>query len=73
MTIGKLARNVTVGFVIGLLALGLLPFLLIYNFAELVNGVELDATPLFLLMRKWLGDGPSEAAKADAAASDDAS
>ena len=51
MTVGKAARSILVGLLFGILALGLLPFLAIYNWAELLS-LDLETSPLFMLIAK---------------------
>ncbi|GGD53635.1 hypothetical protein [Paenibacillus nasutitermitis] len=55
MTLGKFARSLSAGLIFGILAIALLPFLLVYNWAEMFGLIEMDSSPLFLLMTKWIG------------------
>ncbi|WP_256756633.1 hypothetical protein [Cohnella sp. WQ 127256] len=52
MTLSKVARNFTVGLIISLLAIGLLPFLFIYFLSDINGLTEIDATPVVTLIRK---------------------
>lgn len=61
MTLGKMVRNISVGLLFGILAIGLLPFLVIFNWAEMLNLVELEASPLFLIFGRMLGRTPLKA------------
>jgi len=54
MTLGKMLRNVSVGLIFGILAIGLLPFLVIFNWAEMLNLVELETSPLFMLLGRFI-------------------
>ncbi|MGO4347492.1 hypothetical protein AB4Z45_18555 [Paenibacillus sp. MCAF9] len=54
MTIGKMLRNVSVGLIFGILAIGLLPFLVIFNWTEMLNLVELETSPLFMLLGRFI-------------------
>jgi hypothetical protein len=53
MTFGQMLRNVSVGLLFGILAIGLLPFLVIFNWAEMLNLVELETSPLFMLLGRF--------------------
>ncbi|OBZ08622.1 hypothetical protein [Bacillus sp. FJAT-26390] len=55
MTIAKMLRNVSFGLIFGVLAIGLLPFLVIFNWAEMLNLVELETSPLFILLGRFIG------------------
>lgn len=57
MTVGKAARSLLVGLLFGILALGLLPFLAIYNWAELLS-LDLETSPLFMLIAKLASTSP---------------
>jgi membrane-associated HD superfamily phosphohydrolase len=58
MTLGKMVRSLSIGFIFGILAIGLLPFLVIFNFAEMLNIVELEASPLYMLLGRLIGRAP---------------
>lgn len=58
MSLGKMIRSLTIGLIFGILALGLLPFLVIFNFAEMLNIVELEASPLYMLLGRLIGMTP---------------
>lgn len=58
MTFGKMIRSLTIGLIFGILALGLLPFLVIFNCAEMLNIVELETSPLFMLLGRLIGRTP---------------
>ncbi|WP_054026719.1 hypothetical protein [Bacillus sp. FJAT-28004] len=53
MTLGQMLRNVSIGLLFGILAIGLLPFLVIFNWAEMLNLVELETSPLFMLLGRF--------------------
>jgi len=55
MTLVKMLRNVSVGILFGILALGLLPFLVIFNLAEMLSLAELETTPLFMIIGRFIG------------------
>lgn len=54
MLLGKMMRSLSVGLLVGIFAIGLLPFLVIYNWAEMYGMIDLDTAPLFLLVRKFI-------------------
>ncbi|MCA0756746.1 hypothetical protein KP806_16945 [Paenibacillus sp. N4] len=54
MTLGKMLRCLTAGFLFGVLAIGILPFLLIFNWAEMLGLSEYGASPLFMLAGQFL-------------------
>lgn len=54
MTISKIIRSLSFGFIMGILAIGLLPFIIIFNWAEMLSLTELEATPLFLVANKFI-------------------
>ncbi|RCW41773.1 hypothetical protein [Paenibacillus prosopidis] len=58
MTLGKIIRSLTIGLIFGILAIGLLPFLVIFNFAEMLNIVELETSPLYMLLGRLIGKTP---------------
>lgn len=53
MTFGKMIRSLSIGLIFGILAIGLLPFLVIYNWAEMLSLVELETSPLFMLISRF--------------------
>ncbi|MFF2093163.1 hypothetical protein [Paenibacillus sp. NPDC058174] len=55
MTLGKMLRNVSVGLIFGIIAIGLLPFLVIFNWVEMINVAEIEASPLFLIIGRFVG------------------
>jgi hypothetical protein len=55
MTLVKMLRNVSIGLLFGVLAIGLLPFMVIFNWAEMLNLVELETSPLFMLLGRFIG------------------
>ncbi|MBW7457720.1 hypothetical protein ACFOLF_29175 [Paenibacillus sepulcri] len=61
MTIGKIARSLSVGILFAILGIALLPFLLVYNWADMFGLIDLDSSPLMLFMAKWLGNSPKKA------------
>ncbi|OMF34666.1 hypothetical protein BK133_11690 [Paenibacillus sp. FSL H8-0548] len=58
MLLGKMMRGISIGLLIGILVMGLLPFLVIFNWAEMQNIVELESSPLFMLLRRFVGPKP---------------
>jgi len=54
MTLGKMLRNISFGLIFGILAIGLLPFLVIFNWAEMLNLVELETSPLLMLLGRFI-------------------
>ncbi|MBW5447749.1 hypothetical protein GE107_16970 [Cohnella sp. CFH 77786] len=55
MTIGRVARCLTVGIVLSIIGIGLLPFLLVFMLID-VNGLtEFDPTPIYTLVNKFIG------------------
>lgn len=62
MTWGNAVRCLSVGFLFGIFAIGLLPFLVILGWADFFNVVELEASPIFLFMGKFIGK-PNSTAK----------
>jgi hypothetical protein len=54
MTVGKFVRSVTVGFLLAVFAIGLLPFLFVYNFTEVTGLTDLDTSPLILFIGKFI-------------------
>ncbi|MEV5030491.1 hypothetical protein [Paenibacillus sp. LPE1-1-1.1] len=61
MPLGKMLRNISIGLIVGILAIGLLPFLVIFNMAEMLNLVELEASPLFMILGRFIGRTPLKA------------
>ncbi|MDQ0059749.1 hypothetical protein [Paenibacillus harenae] len=57
MTVGKMVRNVLLGLIFGVLAIGLMPFLIVFNWAEMLNLAEFEASPLFMLLGRYIGQG----------------
>lgn len=55
MTLFKMLRNISIGLLFGVLAIGLLPFLVIFNWVEMLNLVELETSPLFMLLGRFIG------------------
>ena len=55
MTLGQWVRNLSAGLLFGILAIGLLPFLLVYNCADLLGIIELESSPIALLLTKIIG------------------
>ncbi|UVI32015.1 hypothetical protein [Paenibacillus spongiae] len=55
MTMGKWMRYITAGMLLGILVIGLLPFLLVYSMADLLGTIDLDSSPLSLLFTKLIG------------------
>ena len=49
MRIGKIFLSFSLGFLLAALAIGLLPFLLIFNLADVAGYSELFTSPLFLI------------------------
>ncbi|NIK76564.1 hypothetical protein FHS15_001689 [Paenibacillus castaneae] len=54
MTVSKIIRSLSFGFIFGILAIGLLPFLIVFNWAEMLNFTELEASPLFLVATRFI-------------------
>jgi hypothetical protein len=54
MTMGKFARCLTVGFLLAIFSIGLLPLLLIYNVSEMSGLTEFDASPVLLLITRFI-------------------
>lgn len=52
-------RSLTVGLVLAIVAIGLLPFLLVYLISDASGMSELDPTPIFTLVNKFIGWGKS--------------
>ncbi|WP_028609423.1 hypothetical protein [Paenibacillus harenae] len=63
MTFGKMLRSLSVGLLIGILAIGLLPFLLIVNGIELIGLTELESSPLYMLISRMTGRASAAAKK----------
>ena len=58
MTLMKIVRCMTVGLVLAILAIGLLPFLLVFFLTDVSGMSELaDATPIYTLVNKFIGGG----------------
>jgi len=55
MTLGRIFRSLIVGVLVALLAIGLLPFLVVAFFSDLNGLSEIDASPLLVLLNKWIG------------------
>lgn len=53
MTLSKILIRMSLGFVFALIALGLLPFLVIFSWAELLGVSELYTSPLLLIQRLY--------------------
>ncbi|RUS43560.1 hypothetical protein [Cohnella sp. AR92] len=51
---GRIVRSVTVGMVMALLAIGLLPFLLIYVVSDLNGLMDLDASPIVSVVSRFI-------------------
>lgn len=61
MTLGKVIRSLSIGFIFSILAIGLLPFLVIFNWADMLNLAELETSPLFILIGRFVGRTPLKA------------
>ncbi|MBD2870952.1 hypothetical protein [Paenibacillus arenilitoris] len=55
MTVGQMLRSLAAGLLIGIFALGLLPFLIVLNGMELLGLAELEASPLYMLLGSVTG------------------
>ncbi|MGO4540257.1 hypothetical protein [Paenibacillus sp. 2TAB19] len=55
MTVGKMLRNVFLGLIFGVLAIGLMPFLIVFNWAEMLNLAEIETSPLLMLLGRFIG------------------
>lgn len=60
MLLGKMIRGISIGLLIGILAIGLLPFLIIFNWAEMQSLVELESSPLFMLLGRFIRPTPAK-------------
>lgn len=54
MTFGKLIRSFTVGMVMALLAIGLMPFLLIFLLSDISGLTDFDSTPIVTVVSKFI-------------------
>lgn len=54
MTMAKLARCLSVGFLFAIIGIGLLPFLFVYFLTDINGLTEFDTTPLYVLITKFL-------------------
>ncbi|WP_309123324.1 hypothetical protein [Paenibacillus sp.] len=52
MSIRRALLSVSVGILVGAVAIGLLPFLAVLSWAELSGLAEMDSSPIFLLFNK---------------------
>jgi len=58
MTLVRIARSVTVGLILAILVIGLLPFLLVYFLTDVsVLSEMVDSTPIYTLVNKFIGGG----------------
>ncbi len=58
MTLAKIARSVTVGLILAILVIGLLPFLLVFFLTDVSGMSEMvDSTPIYTLVNKFIDGG----------------
>jgi hypothetical protein len=55
VTFGKAVRCFSVGLIIGIVCIGLLPFLVIYSYAEIFDLFESETSPILMLIGKLIG------------------
>ncbi|MGO4545817.1 hypothetical protein AB4Z29_13545 [Paenibacillus sp. 2TAB23] len=55
MTLGQMIRNISIGLIIGIVAIGLLPFLVIFSWAEMQSLIEFETSPLFMMIGRFIG------------------
>ncbi|CAM4341126.1 hypothetical protein FHS16_002567 [Paenibacillus endophyticus] len=60
MTLGQMIRNISIGLILGILAIGLLPFLVIFSWAEMQSLIEFETSPLFMMIGRFIGRKPSK-------------
>ncbi|THF83695.1 hypothetical protein [Cohnella fermenti] len=54
---GRIVRSITLGMVIAVLAIGLLPFLLVYALSDMNGVIDLDSTPFCLFLSRFIQRG----------------
>lgn len=54
MTIGKIARSLTVGLLMAIFIFGLLPFMLVYLVVDASELADMDTTPIVTLINKFI-------------------
>lgn len=58
LTMAKIIRSMTVGLILAILVIGLLPFLLVFFLTDVSGMSELvDATPIYTIVNKFIGGG----------------
>ncbi|MFC5529389.1 hypothetical protein [Cohnella yongneupensis] len=57
MTLAKMMRCMTAGLILAILAIGLLPFLLVYFLTDVSGLSDFDTTPIYTLVNKFIGGG----------------
>ncbi len=51
---GRMVRSVTFGLAIAVVAIGLLPFLVVFLMSDLSGLIDLDSTPFFAFASKFI-------------------
>jgi hypothetical protein len=74
ISIRRMLLSVIIGFLVAVLAMGLLPFLVVFSFAEIYGEIDAAALP-FMFIHNWLDSEKANGAHAgeDAKEEDDPS
>jgi len=54
MTLGKLARGMTVGLLLAVFVIGLLPFMLVFLVSDVSGLQDMDTTPIVTFVNKFM-------------------
>ena len=54
MTLGKIARSMTVGLLLAVFVIGLLPFMLVFLVTDVSGLQETDTTPIVTFINKFI-------------------